>query len=226
MRRYVLLSHAIGEGTPLYPGTPPVGIRAVKRIKGGDSCNTLLFSISNHCGTHMDAPRHFSEKGASVGDYPFDRLVFKNPAIADCPKKADEAIGIDDIKDIDPARAPDIILLKTGFSRYRNAEKDSYCGRNPYLSPEAAEWMRINLPSLKAVGIDCISVSSANHRAEGRRAHAILLDERRREGQAVIIVEDMFIPPDIKRLKEVMVLPMLGGDADGSPCAVVGVEGD
>lgn len=35
------------------------------------------FSVSEHCGTHLDAPFHFNEFGWKLGDIPLERLVVR-----------------------------------------------------------------------------------------------------------------------------------------------------
>jgi len=225
MTRYVALYYPLDENTPCYPGTPPVRIEAVKEIGKGDAANTFLVTLSNHAGTHIDAPAHFYSAGRRIGEYSQCELNFTRPLIVDCPKGAEEAIAADDLKRCIGRSRPDMLLLRTNFSRYRNAYPDLYKEKNPYLSPETCKWLKMNCPALKAIGIDIISISSSGHKEQGREAHRILLDEKS-PGNGIVIIEDMFLSQDLKKLDGVSVFPLVKGKADSSPCVVIGTIND
>ncbi|MFH2011557.1 MAG: cyclase family protein [Pseudomonadota bacterium] len=221
MRRYIRLSYTITEGMPLYPGTKPVVIEKVKTIKKGDSCNTLFISLSNHAGTHVDAPRHFWDLGKSIDGYTVDELIFRKPLIFDCPKGMEEVIGIEDVQRLSDKCNADLVIIRTGFSRFRGNDTDTYCHKNPCLAPDAARWMKNNMPALRAIGVDCISIASPARRDMGRETHRILLGED--SGKSLLIIEDLFVPAETASLQEVIVLPLFIRDADGAPCTVIGV---
>jgi len=225
MSRLIRLSYATDKNTPLYPGTPPLDIKRIKAIKKGDSCNTFGVTFSNHSGTHIDGPGHFHDNGGKAsGKFIFEEFRFKNPLLADCPKKKGERIEISDFKKIKRTASADIILIRTGFSIYRKKDPEIYSQKTPYLAPETAEWLRNNCPGLKAIGIDCISISSPEHKEAGRLAHKILL--KRKNKKAVFIIEDMFLPKRTGKFKGIIVLPMLRGGIDSAPCAVIGINDD
>ncbi|PKN76417.1 MAG: cyclase [Deltaproteobacteria bacterium HGW-Deltaproteobacteria-10] len=224
MKRYVRLSYAITEETPLYPGTQPTVIEQVRVIKKGDSCNTLFISLSNHAGTHVDAPRHFWDSGKSIDGYSANELIFRKPRIFDCPKGINEVIDLDDVRKLPDKQDTDLIIIKTGFSSFRENDQAAYCSQNPCLTPDAARWLKNNFPLLRAVGIDCISIASTARRDMGRETHRILLGEE--SGKPLLILEDIFIPAESENLQEVIVAPLFIGDGDGAPCTVIGVFGD
>jgi kynurenine formamidase len=214
------LSYSINRKTPVYPGGSAVLIDKARQIMDGDSCNTSLLTISNHTGTHIDAPWHFVENGKKIGDYRPDEFVFRQPYVIECRKKPGEAIQVSDIKIKGNAKNTDILLIKTGFAKYRSSDPEKYRYKNPYLSPKAAGFIAGAFPFLRAVGIDTISISSKIDSKPGRRSHRILLRKN------ILIVEDVKILPGIKMMDEIIIFPLFSGCPDGSPCVIIGLRYD
>lgn len=50
-------------------------IFGVKRGHPNGWYSTQSFSMSEHCGTHLDAPYHFYEDGWKLEDIPLERMV-------------------------------------------------------------------------------------------------------------------------------------------------------
>jgi kynurenine formamidase len=53
------LSYSLSENTPLFGNSKRLSLKADKRQQNGDSCNTMISSLPNHAGTHIDAPLTF-----------------------------------------------------------------------------------------------------------------------------------------------------------------------
>jgi arylformamidase len=68
------LTRPLSRDTPAYPGDPPVVLARV-RSHDVDGYEVTHLSMGTHCGTHLDAPRHFFFAGATLDQYPADRLV-------------------------------------------------------------------------------------------------------------------------------------------------------
>lgn len=214
--KYRLLSYPLNIKTPLYGDTGPLKIKAARQIKKNDSCNTFELSFINHSGTHIDAPKHFYNKGRSVSEYSIREFIFNCPYLISCPKAEDELILSKDIKFI--PRECDMLLLKTGFYKYRNSEK--YKKHNPGISLEAAKWLRSNYPFIRALGIDTISFSAFQNRGVGRKAHEILLKEDDLSGNALFLIEDLNLSGRFNNLKKVYAIPFFVEGIDSSPCTV------
>jgi len=247
--KYLKLSYNIAKGMPLYPGTPGVRIEPFRQIKAGDAYNTYMFTMQNHTGTHVDAPRHFWDNGRSLADYSLDELEFKRPLIVDCPRKEGEIIGANEIasslallgtRNDEEKEAPrndskgrnpindvfDVLLIRTGFGAKRETDIRAYRYENPCISPDAAEWIRKNLPALGAIGVDCISIASKANAGLGRDAHRILLGEGVFKGLPLLIIEDMRIPAGLKKLDRLLVTPLFIDGVDSSPCTITGIVND
>lgn len=57
---------------PVYPGDPAPTRTILQSTALGDVCNLSALSMCAHSGTHIDAPRHFLEEGATVDRMPLD----------------------------------------------------------------------------------------------------------------------------------------------------------
>lgn len=68
------LTCPLSPATPAYPGDPPVTFTRV-RTHGADGYEVTHLCLGSHSGTHLDAPRHFFPGGATLDEYPMERLV-------------------------------------------------------------------------------------------------------------------------------------------------------
>jgi arylformamidase len=65
----------MGAGMPLWPGDPPFSLEFVRTIAESGIANNSRMAFSSHTGTHIDAPLHFIDGGATVGQIPPEALV-------------------------------------------------------------------------------------------------------------------------------------------------------
>ena len=73
-RRVVDMTHELSEDFPTFGGVP--GITYDKQFDiGSDGYNLYVLTVNEHTGTHIDAPLHFSEDGASVAEIPVESLA-------------------------------------------------------------------------------------------------------------------------------------------------------
>jgi arylformamidase len=63
------------EALPVWPGDPKIELRAMTRIANGDDSNSIQIVTPNHCGTHVDPPRHFIDDGPALDQLPIERWV-------------------------------------------------------------------------------------------------------------------------------------------------------
>ena len=87
---FVQLSYLIDNDSPYYLGTTKPSIKPNNQIKKGDDYNTFNLSIGNHCGTHVDAPKHFIDKSKGISDYDIEELIFYQPLVLERPKGSNE----------------------------------------------------------------------------------------------------------------------------------------
>lgn len=219
MSNYLLLSHVLGQATPSYGNRDKVIIRANSSIKAGETANSSCLVLSNnHIGTHIDVPRHFSIDGKRTIDYPIGDYVFNSCQLIDIPCQDACLIGVDELAKFEIRHDVDLLLIRTGFENLRS--QDAYWNNNPGLHPDLADYLRNNFPCLRCIGFDFISVTSWQHRAEGRLAHKALLapDNGCRE---IWAIEDMSLKNATEQIKKVIVAPLLVEDGNGASVTVI-----
>ncbi len=212
-KEIIFLSHTISEQTPCYGGKSSIQLKHDKSMSQGDHCNTMNWSFSNHIGTHVDAPLHFIEEGSSVTAIEPKDWFFNNVALADILDiEEGHIVGTAELGDIEDC---DLLLIRTGFERYRQDEV--YWQDSPGLDGEIALWLKKNCPSIKAVGVDFISISNLNNRELGRVAHKAFLEN------GILLIEDMKLSLLKKIPDQVIVAPLPVDNADGAPCTVYSI---
>ena len=80
--RIVDLSRELYHRTPSYPGQPPIihGVWKTHEEAFAESGNVqgnsvMFFSMPDHGGTHIDAPRHFGKDGTPINEYPLENCI-------------------------------------------------------------------------------------------------------------------------------------------------------
>lgn len=221
--RYEVLSYPINSATPMYGETPgPVFIN-YSQITLKNTSNSCVISVHNHTGTHVDAPKHFVDEGKSISKYSVDELIFNNPIILEFPKNSAELITPGDLQPVlHHLQICDCLLLHTGYGQFRNEEK--YRTHNPGIAPETILLIRKEYPNIRCIGIDSISISSFQHRNEGREAHKVAFTKRAGLGEPLLLIEDMKL--DIisgKSIEKIFIIPWGIDGIDSAPCNIIAI---
>jgi kynurenine formamidase len=219
MADWIWLSHVTSSKTPAYGnGKNGFVTSADKKIGEGDSCNMVSIRMSNHIGSHVDAPRHFIEDGATIEQFDAGSWVFEKPLLIDLPMSEGNIIDIDDVVSSldDNVVDADLVLMRTGIEAFR--EQERFWKKPPGFSPELRSWLAGRFASFNALGMDAISISSFAHRDTGREAHREFL------GHGIRIFEDLALAgvAPSKRLRKVVALPFRFSEADGAPATLIG----
>jgi arylformamidase len=197
------ISPPLRAGIAVWPGDAAFGTTWTMRRDRGDSVNVARIGLSVHTGAHVDAPRHISDDGATVGDLPLDRFV--GPCrVVDVSERVGP-VGFDEIADRLPARV-ERLLVRTRRSSDPGRWDPGFRPIDPALLDALAD------RGLRLLGTDAPSLDPADsktldaHRAAVRRGVVNL------EG----LVLDGAAPGDY----ELIALP-LRLDLDGSPVRAV-----
>lgn len=204
------LSHELGSGVP-YPGDPPASVTPDATMRE-DGHRTATIDCSTHSGTHVDAPAHVVDDGATLGEFGPASFEF-DAVVVDCTDVG--ARG-----EIPTGRVPstdaDLVVFHTGFaSRWG----DETYHDHPYLAESAA--VRCAEQGC-AVGIDAPNVDptptdrATDDEPEGYPAHHALL------GDGHLILENLTDLDALGRRVPVRAHP-LPVDADGAPARVIAV---
>ncbi len=215
--RVIFLSHVLSPLTPGFGGQSAFEASSVKCMERGDSCNQSHWHLSNHIGTHVDVPFHFSSKGATVDEFGAQAWIFSKVYLASLDFAKAELIEPTDWVQLIPL-ACELLLIRTGMERVRSEK--SYWAENPGFSPRLGEWLRTHRPNVRAVGFDSISATSFAYRVEGREAHKAFLDPER-WGRPLLIIEDMALACLERAPHEVIIAPLRVERADGAPVTVI-----
>lgn len=214
---YQILSYPIGPGQPTWPGNPTVSLEPKASIAAGGHANTCTIHLFNHYGTHLDGPLHFCGDGISLDQVPFDRFFFRRPLVADIPKGPGEKLVPEDLVPYrQDAGAADLLLIRTGFWKYRLEEPAVYENNGPGVSSRLAKYLQEELPELKAVALDFVSLASYSDRTDGNLAHQTMLGMF--HNRFILIIEDVNLrglPAGF--LKQVSAVPLLIQGIDSSP---------
>jgi len=213
---WIWLSHSTNIRTPAYGNGIGFKLKQDKDQSKGASCNQVFFSMPNHLGSHVDAPKHFFKEAKSINEYKPEDWIFEKPFLIDLSSKKNEIVNIEcfNLQDhYDPD--VDLILIKTGIEKYRG--EDKFWKKSPIFDPTICSYLLEKYPSMKAIGIDAISISSLQNRELGRSIHRAFLSKDIR------IFEDLSLK-DIsimESLEMVIALPFRFDNADGAPSSVI-----
>lgn len=223
MSRYAEIGYPIYEDMPVHPALPKVELEPRERKKKGDDWNGSVMSIYLHAGTHVDAPWHHMDNGKGIDAIPIEDFIYKTPLMLDVPLEQNEFVTVDMLKKHDGVQEADFIIFNTGHWRYREADIEKYSSDFPAVSPEAAEYLRTQLPNLKAVAIDTLSIENLNEAPDnGYFVHHAFLDHEKYDAPTMLIYEDINPEPLIgKTLKSAFTAPLRIVDHDASIVNVI-----
>jgi len=194
--------------------TPAPAGEPVGDVRWNSYNNTSFIDAFVHTGTHIDTAYHVSKDGLKLGAFSIDEFVFDHPALLEMPKGDEEKITLSDLERHETALAQsDLLLVYTGFSKFRSSDPERYMMKQPGFSAEAAEYL-VKQPNMRCVGGDFMGIENI---PEGRAAdppfpahRAFLLGERK-----FLILEDPNIEPLIgKTLHRAFIIPLLFPQAE------------
>jgi kynurenine formamidase len=192
--------------------------RQIARTLATDGFNTSNLHIYSHAGTHMDAPLHFLDGGASIDQW--DLRQCAGPAlVADLTHKAPQSlIAVDDLQPwAQQIGAGTRLLIATGWDSH--ADQADYRTHFPRISLELAQWLGSRRVAL--LGIETPSVASLHpqHTQELTDVHRALLSA------GIVIVESL---ANLRQIQQPTVffiaLPLRIEGCDGSPVRAVAIE--
>lgn len=222
--KYVEIAYPIYAGMPVFPGLPEVILDPRERIEKGDDWNGTVLTIYLHAGTHVDAPWHYVPGAITIDQVPIDRFIYNKPLMLDLNMEPNSLISVDQIKAAGQAvKEADYLIFNTGYWKLRDSDFEKYSTTFPALSPEAAEYIRKELPNVKAVAIDTLSIENIGiGKTNGFQTHTRLLDPGKYDSSYVLVYEDINPQPLIgKKLKSAFSTPLRIKGHDASVVNIV-----
>jgi kynurenine formamidase len=217
---WVDLSHTLEEGIPSWPTHTRFGHTLYEDYELGDVARHYGLTISEHTGTHMDAPLHFIQSGPAhygIDEVPLERLAGRAATISATDLGAGDQLGTDYIKGWEERHGPieggDRVLIRYGWDdRWTiGLEGRRFMEDWPGLSGEAAEYLAHKGVAL--VGCDTLAIDAAGF--EENPAHYALL------GSEVYIVENLKNLDKLPAFCLFMAFPLKTKGGSGSPVRAV-----
>jgi kynurenine formamidase len=168
-KQVVDLTHIMSAEFPTFFGVPGIEIEKKFDFKK-DGFNLNWWRIIEHAGTHLDAPIHFSESGATVEKIVAGDLVVPL-AVIDVRKQAeknpDYLVGIEDVRAWEKAhrRLPDncCVAMLSGWAE-RAGDAGKFTGKDaggtfhfPGFAPQLAEWL-LKERKVAGLAVDTLSL--------------------------------------------------------------------
>ncbi|HYW79165.1 MAG TPA: cyclase family protein [Thermoguttaceae bacterium] len=181
-----------------------------------DGWNAKRLELYSHCGTHMDAPRHFLPDGNTIDSVDLSACIGPARVVDLTPIEPRELITVEHLGTAaDAIGKGDRLLLRTDWhKRHGTAE---YRDALPRVDIELARWLVDRGVAL--LGVEPPSVADVNDREELTSVHRILL------GGGVVIVEGLAHLDQIdSETVDLTVLPLKVLDGDGAPVRAVAIR--
>lgn len=210
--RVIDLSHSVDPTTPVFSGYPPVEIRVLESTRylipgGRRALNSSQLSIGIHCGTHIDAPFHFFEDGATVDQIDLGHCVGETQLVRlDIPGDGEIERGrLTGYRD-QLIRCGKVVL-STGWEHQWG--RPEYFTHHPVLTPDAADFL-VEC-GVHLVGVDFPSVDHPPF-----LTHVALLSHN------VLILENLANLSEIRaQLFQLVAVPLKFTGRDGSPVRAI-----
>lgn len=153
VKKIVDLSHPLTAQTPVYPGDPVPEITVATTIQN-EGYNLFRVILGSQTGSHVDAPYHFSNQGATVDKMDLTHFIGNGLIIDVSYKKSQEQISLAEIKRYEKQiETVQIVLFRTDW--YKKAGTEEFFA-HPFLSKEGGEYLLSK--GIKTAGIDAINL--------------------------------------------------------------------
>jgi kynurenine formamidase len=183
-RKLIDLSHTIENGLITYKGLPAPIIcnylsreESKKYYEEGTQFQIGKIEMVSNTGTYVDCPFHRFENGKDLSEVSLESFVDLDAIVIRIPFSETKEITENHLKNYSLKNRA--VLINTGWDEHWNTEH--YYENNPYLTKEAAVYLRDN--NIKLVGIDSHNIDDTSGRS--RPVHTTLL------GAEILIVEHL-----------------------------------
>jgi len=192
---------------PVWPGNTGVRLLPLKRMADGDTSNLSAVECGLHTGTHVDAPGHFIEDGATVEQMSLDTLIGR-AHVAHLPEAG--TVTADTLAGLALPEGTTRLLLRTRNSELWEKGVTEFRKDFTALTGDAAQWLVDH--GLRLVGVDYLSVQ---HYGDSPLVHQVLL----RAG--IVIVEGLNLARVPAGEYELICLPPRLVGAEGAPARAI-----
>lgn len=207
MTGWIDVTAEVRTGMLVWPGDPPVSLEQILTIEEGDGLNLTEINAGVHIGTHIDAPRHYVDGGATIEAMPLE-LMTGDVRVVELDTR--EPIGAADVEALDwPEHGR--VFFKTRNSRGL-WPGDQFDPGYVSVAPDGARALVER--GVRFVGIDYLSIGPFDA-AEGAETHRILLEA------GVWVVEGLDLRAVAPGDYELIATPIKLVGSDGAPARVL-----
>jgi kynurenine formamidase len=213
------LTHTMEPGIPAWPTQARYGSVMYESYDSGGAALHSMVTLSEHTGTHIDAPKHFIKGACPVDELPLKAVIGRGVHI-EAPETGKQGLleperVIEFEKKNGPVKKGDIVMFRFGWDeKYRPGGAD-YLSGWPGLSKATAEYLAER--EVRAVGCDCLAIDPFG--SETNAVHYVLLS------RGIPIIENI---ANLSRLPPyccVIGLPNKFKGGSGSPIRLIAVLG-
>jgi arylformamidase len=204
MKRIWDIYAPVHAGAPVFPGDTPYAQVWTAQLAPGCPVNVSRITLSPHVGSHADAPLHYDNAGATIGE------VGLEPYLGPC--RVIHAIGCGALIEwhhIEHALhdLPPRVLVRT----YERAPVEAWDGSLAAYAPQTIE--KLAARGVKLVGIDTASIDPAQSKTLDSHQVIRRLDLR--------VLENLVLDDVPEGDYELIALPLKLMTADASPVRAV-----
>lgn len=215
--KIVDLSYTLHPDMPTWPTQPRFQSNIYASQEYGDGSFHCSIHMSEHTGTHVDAPKHFIVGGKPINQVDIRQLIGRGVRIdatdvPDCKEYTlDQLRHFEEING--PIRQGDIVLIRFGWDlRYGlRPEGSAYLENWPGLSPQCAAYLQSK--GVRAVGCDTLALDP--YPSADYPCHSILL------GDNILILENLCNLGEIPTFSYIIGLPHKFYGGSGSPLRII-----
>jgi arylformamidase len=147
--RWIDVTRSIDDDLLCWPGRAPPVRRVEKSMSRGDHCDSSIWEMSAHTGTHLEAPLHFVEGGEPLDRVDVDGLIGACTVV-----KADTVLGRDEVERY---RGETRLLIGSDFAP--DGRGQGYPHHGAVMTPDAASILLE--AGLRLLGTDRLSVDDS-----------------------------------------------------------------
>ena len=207
------LSYSLEQGMPAWPTQARYGSVVYDSYNYGGNALHSQITLSEHTGTHFDAPKHFIPDGCSVDELPLTALMGRGvkidvTGISPCSLLPVKAIHDFEVKEGEIQKG-DIVMFRFGWDEKYKLQPNAgdYLRDWPGLSAEAAQYLAEK--EIRAAGCDTLAIDAFE--SKDNPVHHILLS------RSILIIENIKNLAKIPVFSYIIGMPLKIKGGSGSP---------
>jgi len=208
---YIDLTYSLSPESPVWPGEQKARFKEISTLPR-DSANVSRVDLNVHTETHVDAPGHFIEDGATIDQLPLETFSGKAVFYSSSEKPRGQEIELEKVKrSVSRLSEGDIFILDSGLRVLRGSNR--YYEDFPVPSNDLLEWLSDQ--GVKLFCTDCPSIDPLG--SQTHEKHKLLLSD------GIPVVENLANLNLLKAGEDIIFFsfPLKLKGLEASPCRAV-----